>query len=150
MAFQPHNRHAACRCGFTVHMECYNDWLNSSDMAYNCIICHKTVSYTELAIMLEEMERTAEMFRRARLRAAFEEQLKAAFEARLLKEEQAAFKVRRAKYVATGCAMACALGFVEGLPFALLVGAIWAVPVVQDALSVCLGLPVPGYHISSS
>ena len=56
MAFQPHNRHAACRCGFTVHMECYNDWLNSSDMAYNCIICHKTVSYNDLQEILDRKE----------------------------------------------------------------------------------------------
>ena len=41
--FQPPHRHPTCKCSYTVHQECYNTWLSQSNMAYNCIICHKTV-----------------------------------------------------------------------------------------------------------
>ena len=54
--FQPLNRIESCLCAYTVHHECYNSWINSSDMAYNCIICHKTLSYNELQEILDSKE----------------------------------------------------------------------------------------------
>ena len=47
-SFEPEVRDASCVCVYTVHEACYNDWLSASNMAYNCIICHKTVSYPEV------------------------------------------------------------------------------------------------------
>ena len=41
--FNPPNRPQSCQCGFVVHEDCYSTWLSKSDMAYNCIICHKKV-----------------------------------------------------------------------------------------------------------
>ena len=54
--FQPLNRVESCFCAYTVHDECYNSWIDSSDMAYNCIICHKTVSYNDLQEILDRKE----------------------------------------------------------------------------------------------
>lgn len=42
-SYDPPNRHHSCACVYTVHEACYNTWLSQSNMAYNCIICHKTV-----------------------------------------------------------------------------------------------------------
>lgn len=42
-SYDPPNRHHSCTCVYTVHEACYNTWLSRSNMAYNCIICHKTV-----------------------------------------------------------------------------------------------------------
>ena len=41
--YDPPHRPRSCNCSYTVHEDCYNRWLAQSNMAYNCIICHKTV-----------------------------------------------------------------------------------------------------------
>ena len=43
-SYNPPCRPSSCRCNYTVHQHCYNTWLEQSNMAYNCIICHKTSS----------------------------------------------------------------------------------------------------------
>ena len=42
-SYVPQHRPRSCTCVYTVHEACYNTWLSQSNMAYNCIICHKTV-----------------------------------------------------------------------------------------------------------
>lgn len=39
-SYSPPSRPPSCRCNYTVHQHCYNTWLEQSNMAYNCIICH--------------------------------------------------------------------------------------------------------------
>ena len=50
----------ACSCRYVIHSGCYSNWLTTSNMAYNCIICHKTRTHSDMAIILERMERARE------------------------------------------------------------------------------------------
>jgi len=54
--FQPAHRHPTCKCSYTVHESCYNTWLSQSNMAYNCIICHKTVREVPPANYVEGLD----------------------------------------------------------------------------------------------
>ena len=62
--YDPPHRARSCNCSYTVHEDCYNTWLSQSNMAYNCIICHKTVRHEELPTRAEA---AAELARRARV-----------------------------------------------------------------------------------
>jgi hypothetical protein len=88
-------------------------------MAYNCIICHTTVSYKELAVMLEEDKQTNLMFKAALLRA----------------RQRAALKVRQTKYLVTGFALSCAIMLTEGVACGLAMALLWTVPFVNELLS---------------
>ena len=42
-SFKPEVGDTLCHCKYTVHEDCYKKWLETSNMVYNCIICHKTI-----------------------------------------------------------------------------------------------------------
>lgn len=41
--FYPINRPADCVCAYKIHLACYNTWLETTNMEYNCIICLKRI-----------------------------------------------------------------------------------------------------------
>lgn len=43
--FYPYFRPKTCKCKYTVHERCYDMWLQQTNMAYNCIICHISVPH---------------------------------------------------------------------------------------------------------
>jgi len=62
--YHPQYRYLAtgCVCNYVVHEHCYKTWLAQSNMAYNCIICHKTVRLSDVNNMLSRIKKVSTYF----------------------------------------------------------------------------------------
>ena len=41
----------ACDCKYEIHESCYQTWLSSTNMAFNCIICHNSTTWGQAATL---------------------------------------------------------------------------------------------------
>jgi hypothetical protein len=51
----PVGRHFECQCILKLHEDCYAKWLATKGVAFDCPICHKTVSHEELTEQIAEL-----------------------------------------------------------------------------------------------
>ena len=51
--FQPEFKPIICNCKYTIHQHCYNSWLESTGVAYNCMMCRAKVTHEEAAKIKE-------------------------------------------------------------------------------------------------
>jgi hypothetical protein len=99
-------RPKSCTCGYSVHKDCYDKWLTSSDRVYNCIICHQTVSLLEIQqkILDEKKEREAALLVEKEER------------------EQAVYESRRMLLITASCIYSGAAAITFGVPVGILAG----------------------------
>jgi hypothetical protein len=43
MVFNPNNRPKLCVCQYRIHDICYKSWLQKSNTAFHCVICHAEI-----------------------------------------------------------------------------------------------------------
>lgn len=57
--FQPDFRPSNCNCKYIIHPHCYNSWLESTGLAYNCMMCRVKITHQEAARIREQEIRNA-------------------------------------------------------------------------------------------
>ena len=57
--FQPEFRPNTCNCKYIIHPHCYNSWLESTGLAYNCMMCRAKVTHQEAALIRDQQIRNS-------------------------------------------------------------------------------------------